>query len=131
MLRAATVSDVPAIRYLMQKLPGFWQPWWSDQTVTAALESAKGLAFVWEADSRIVGFVCAHDVGFRAYLSELIVDPGTRQQGVGTRLVAAIEELLRGGKQPTIIADVWRDAAPFYQSLGWSAPDAILLRHRL
>jgi hypothetical protein len=30
MLREATISDVPAIRGLMQRVTGFWQPWWSD-----------------------------------------------------------------------------------------------------
>jgi predicted N-acetyltransferase YhbS len=131
MLREATISDAPAIRRLMQRVPDFWQPWWSDQTLRAALESANGLALVWEAESQIVGFICAHDLGFRACLSELVVDPDMRQQGIGTRLVTAVEDLLRGRKQRTIIADVWRDAAPFYESLDWSAPDAILLRHRL
>jgi ribosomal protein S18 acetylase RimI-like enzyme len=83
MLREATISDASAIRCLMQRVPGFWQPWWSDQTVRAALESAKGLALVWEVESQIVGFICAHDLGFRAYLSELVVDPGIQQQGIG------------------------------------------------
>ena len=46
MLREATISDAPAIRCLMQRVPSFWQPWWSDQTVRAALESANGLALV-------------------------------------------------------------------------------------
>lgn len=106
MLREATISDAPAIRCLMQRVPGFWQPWWSDQTIRAALESANGLALVWEVESQIVGFICAHDLGFRAYLSELVVDPGIQQQGIGTRLGTAIEDLLRGRKQRTILADV-------------------------
>jgi ribosomal protein S18 acetylase RimI-like enzyme len=131
MLREAITADASAIRCLMQRVPGFWQTWWSDQTIRVAVESAKGLALVWESDSQIVGFICAHDLGFRAYLSELIVDPGMQQHGIGTRLVIAVEDILRTRKQQTIIADVWLEATQFYQSLGWSAPDAMLLRHRL
>jgi hypothetical protein len=31
----------------------------------------------------------------------------------------------------TLISDVWQDAVGFYQALGWSAPGAVSLRHRL
>ena len=131
MLRQATSSDVPRIRILMETVPRFWQPWWSDTTLDHALRSADGLAFVWEDNSRILGFVCAHDVGFRAYLSELVVDSSVRHQGIGTKLVHAVSEELRRTHQRVLISDVWRDAEMFYRSLGWEPPDAVLLRQRL
>jgi hypothetical protein len=71
MVRPATISDVSKIRLLMQSAPGFWQTWWSDETVADAIQASNGPAFVWEDTSRILGFVCGHDLGFRAYLSEL------------------------------------------------------------
>jgi predicted N-acetyltransferase YhbS len=131
MIRDANASDVANIRALMQAVPGFWQPWWSEKTIAQAIRSANGLAFVWEQGSEILGFVCAHDLGFRAYLSELIVDIRVRDQGIGTRLVQAVEEALRSREQGVLIADVWRDAEPFYRSLGWQPPDVVLLRKRL
>lgn len=131
MLRDAIHSDIPNIRSLMQTSSGFWQPWWSEDTIAQAIRTANGLAFVWEHDSQIVGFVCAHDLGFRAYLSELIVDVGVRRKGIGTRLVQAIEEVLRSRGQRVLISDVWHDSEPFYRSLGWLPPDVVLLRQRL
>jgi predicted N-acetyltransferase YhbS len=131
MVRNAIVSDIPGIRSLMQSVPGFWQAWWSEETVADAIRSAGALAFVWEDGAQIRGFVCAHDVGFRAYLSELIVDTGVHRHGIGTKLIQAVEGALRGKPQRVLIADVWRDAVPFYKSLGWERPDAVLLRQRL
>ena len=96
-----------------------------------AIQSANGLAFVWESDSQILGFICAHDLGFRAYLSELVVDTSIQHQGIGRRLLRAVEESLRSRSQRVLIADVWHDAEPFYKSLGWQPPDAVLLGRRL
>jgi ribosomal protein S18 acetylase RimI-like enzyme len=115
----------------METIPGFWQPWWSDETVIQAIRSAGDLSFVWEDESGIVGFVCAHDLGFRAYLSELVVDPRASRRGIGSRLVRAVEEALSQKNQQILIADVWRDAESFYRSLGWETPSAVLLRRRL
>ena len=70
MIRGAKREDVPAIRRLMEAEPGFWQPEWSDATLWKGIESAGELALVWEEDTSIVGFVCIHDLGFRAYLSD-------------------------------------------------------------
>jgi ribosomal protein S18 acetylase RimI-like enzyme len=131
MIREANAADIPQIRALMRSVPGFWQPRWSDDTIGKAIESAQGAAFVWEDNAHILGFVCAHDLGFRAYLSELVVDEGVRGQGIATRLVRAVEDVLAARGQQILIADVWREAEGFYRSLGWEAPDAVLLRRRL
>ena len=131
MIRNPIHSDIPGIRALMEAVPGFWQSGWSETTLAQAIRTADGLAFVWEDESQILGFVCAHDLGFRAYLSELVVDTGQRHHGIGTRLVRAAEKGLRGRNQRVLIADVWRDAEPFYRGLGWEPPEVVLLRQRL
>jgi ribosomal protein S18 acetylase RimI-like enzyme len=131
MIREAIAADIPSIVAMMQSVPGFWQPWWSEDTIEKALNSARGLAFVFEDNSHILGFVCAHDLGFRAYLSELVVDNQARHQGIGALLLRAVEAALRNRNQRVLIADVWHDAESFYRSLGWEPPDAVLLRHRL
>jgi len=78
-----------------------------------------------------VYLVYAHDLGFRAYLSELIVGQGAQGRGIGRNLVERVQdELARRGRR-VLIADVWHDAEPFYRSLGWESPDVVLLRRRL
>jgi ribosomal protein S18 acetylase RimI-like enzyme len=115
----------------MEAEPGFWQRDWSDENLALAAENAGDLALVWEEEAVIAGFICAHDLGFRAYLSELIVAPGARGRGIGTRLVERIQaELARRGRR-ILIADVWHDAELFYRSLGWEPPDVVLLRRKL
>ena len=114
----------------MQAIPGFWQSWWSDETIGRAVESTN-IAFVWVERSEILGFVCAHNLGFRAYLSELAVADHARHRGIGTALVRAVEEALRKERIRILISDVWHDAEPFYRALGWEPPDAILLRQPL
>ncbi len=131
MLRDAIITDIPNIRALMQSVPGFWQPFWSEETIADAIRSANGLALVWEDRSQILGFACAHDLGFRGYLGELLVDVRVRRRGIGTQLVRALEEVLRSRGRRVLVADVWQDAEPFYRSLGWLPPDAVLLRQDL
>jgi 3-oxoacyl-[acyl-carrier protein] reductase len=97
-----------------------------DRIVLAAAREFRDLGIV----ANVV-IVCAHDLGFRAYLSELIVAQGARGQGIGRNLVERIQaELARRGRR-ILIADVWHDAEPFYHSLGWEPPDVVLLRRKL
>jgi predicted N-acetyltransferase YhbS len=131
MIRKATPADIAEIRLLMESVPGFWQSHWSDSTVARAIDSAGGLAFVWEEASRVLGFVSAHDVGFRGYLSELVVALQARNQGIGGALVRRVEQALSERHQAILIADVWHEAVPFYRALGWETPEAVLLRQRL
>ena len=46
----------------MEAEPGFWHRDWSDATLAKAIETAGDLALVWEDDTTITGFVCAHDL---------------------------------------------------------------------
>jgi predicted N-acetyltransferase YhbS len=131
MIRQATQKDIPAIRELMQSEPGFWMYDDRSDVLQAALASAGDLALVWEEEGIIVGFACAHDLGFRAYLSELIVHRSARNRGIGSRFVRHLQDVLKRRRCPVLFADVWLEAEVFYRSFGWSEPDVILLRKRL
>jgi GNAT superfamily N-acetyltransferase len=84
-----------------------------------------------EHQAELAAFACAHNLGFRGYLSELIVAANHRSQGIASALLAAIEERLANQGCPLVITDAWRDAEAFYRRKGWSPPEAILLRKRL
>ena len=131
MIRQATSKDLAAIRRLMEAEPGFWQDGWSDATLAKGIETAGDLALVWANDTVVVGFACAHDLGFRAYLSELIVAQGARGRGIGKKLIEQIQSVLALRGCRVLIGDVWHDAEPFYRSLGWEPPDVVLLRRKL
>ena len=131
MIRKATTSDVPAIKALMKSEPGFWKQDTRPDVLEIELSSAKDLSFVWDEGGEIIGFACAHDLGFRAYLSELIVAKPARGKGIGRSLIEHIQNKLRDRNCPVLFSDVWKTAEKFYRSLGWSAPDVVLLRKRL
>jgi predicted N-acetyltransferase YhbS len=131
MIREANVDDIPAIQSLMQSVPGFWDKAWREDVLQLALRCASGLALVMEQEGKIVGFVCAHDVGFRGYLSALVVGAAVRGQGIGSELLGGVEAALSSRGCTVLISDVWRDAEVFYRHLGWSQPDVVLLRKKL
>jgi predicted N-acetyltransferase YhbS len=125
MVRIIQQDDIPAVRELMRSVPGVWRDDWRPDVLEQATSGAGSLSFVWEGHGKILGFVCAHDVGFRAYLSELIVHESVRNAGIGQKLVTAVEmEVSRRGCT-VLFADVWRDAERFYRNMGWSAPDVV------
>lgn len=131
MIHKATEDDIPEIRSLMQSVPGFWQQNWRADTLERSIRSADGLAYVWTDHNRIVGFVCAHDLGFRGYLSELLVANEYRNRGIGKQLLRQVEQELSTQGCTVLIADVWKNSEKFYRNLGWSPPDVILLRRKL
>ena len=130
-IREAAIADIPCIQTLMLSVPGFWQAGWRDDVLERGLRSAEGLAFVAEVQGQIVGFVCAHDVGFRAYLSELVVAQLQRNAGIGKNLVEHVQKAAAQRGCNVLFSDVWRNAESFYRDLGWSTPDVVLLRKKL
>ena len=131
MIRTATENDAPLIRALIESVPGFWHAEWRPDAIERAIRTTDGLAFVWDEQADIAGFVCAHDVGFLGYLSLLVVAESARGKGSGEKLVRHAERELAARGCATPISDAWKDAAGFYQALGWSAPGAVLLRQKL
>ena len=131
MIRKVTEADIPGITFLMKSEPGFWKQVPPPDPLERELDSAGDLAFVWEENHQIVGFVCAHDLGFRAYLSELIVAESVRGRGIGQQLLRHVQNEVTTPGCSVLISDVWRSAEPFYRSLGWSEPDATLLSKNL
>ncbi len=131
MIRKTEIKDSKQIEELLRGEKGFWDKSWRKDAIELGIKSSDSLSFVFEKDSKIIGFVCAHDMGFRGYLSELIVDSSYRRKGIGKKLVQKVElELKRRGCK-TLISDVWKSSRKFYESLGWSEPDVILLRKKL
>lgn len=131
MIRTATEHDLAAIHALINSVPDLWHEEWRSDALERALRASEGLAFVWEDEGKILGFSCAHDVGFLGYLSLLVVSGSARGKGIGRELVVRTEQELAERGCATLISDVWQDAVGFYQALGWSTPGAVLLRHRL
>jgi GNAT superfamily N-acetyltransferase len=130
-IRPANASDITGIRLLMRSVPGFWDETWRVDVLERVLASPGTIALVHDDSEMIGGFACAHDVGFRAYLSELVVSPASQGQGIGARLLAELERELSARGCTVVIADVWRDAEDFYRSRGWTPPAVVLLRKRL
>ena len=131
MIRAITEDDLGTIRALIQSVPGLWHAEWRSDALERAIHASDGLSLVWEETGHILGFSCAHDVGFLGYLSLLVVAEYARGKGIGRELIIRTEQELAARGCATLISDVWQDAVVFYQALGWSAPGAVLLRHRL
>jgi predicted N-acetyltransferase YhbS len=123
----ARPSDVPAVQALLQSSPGVWQSAWRNDAVRRAVAAADGLAYIADEDGLLIGFACAHDVGFRAYLSELVVAESHQRQGVGPALLAAVERGLAERGCTLVVADVFPPAVPFYRRLHWREPRATLL----
>lgn len=75
MIRLAGPADIAGIEALMRSVAGFWDETWRPDVLERVLGAPETIARVHHANDTIDGFICGHDVGFRAYSSELIVSP--------------------------------------------------------
>lgn len=130
-IRKTTLQDAPKIETLMKSVEGFWDNGWRNNVLQIALKNNTTISFVTVENELIIGFVCAHDVGFRAYLSELVVHPDHHSKGIGRQLLKAVEDELQFRGCEIFITDIWKDAETFYEKQGWSRPDIVLMRKKL
>ena len=130
-IRSAASDDEAAIKQLISSLPGVWQKEWRDNAVSLALASAGKLALVAIVNKALAGFACFHDVGFRAYLSEMAIAERYQKSGVGALLLERAETILSSRGCKLIVADVYPPAEEFYHKNGWVKPNATLLAKRI
>jgi ribosomal protein S18 acetylase RimI-like enzyme len=90
-VREAGIADIHAIRALMNSVAGFWDESWRPDVLERAVGSPDTIALVHQGGHVLDGFICAHDLGFRAYLSEFVVAPHVQRKGIGTGLLAEVE----------------------------------------
>jgi ribosomal protein S18 acetylase RimI-like enzyme len=89
---------------------------------------------VGELNGRIVGTVMAGYEGHRGWINYLAVEPGRRRNGIGGRIMAEAESLLRAAGCPKINLQVRtanREVIAFYQRIGFSPDDCVSLGKRL
>jgi ribosomal protein S18 acetylase RimI-like enzyme len=130
-IRPAVAADIEDVTTLMNSVAGFRDETWRPDVLERALGSPDTIALVHLEDEEINGFACAHGLGFRAYLSELIVSAKAQHRGIGSGLLSEIERRVVDRGCSVIVGDVWRDAEAFYHAQGWTPPSAVLLRKRL
>jgi ribosomal protein S18 acetylase RimI-like enzyme len=114
----ADIADTAEIQAVMKSVSGFWDDTWRPDVVERALGAPETIALVHHRSQGIDGFACVHDVGFRGYLSELVVSRMARGRGVGSQLLSEVERRLAVRGCALVIADIWRDAETFYRARG-------------
>lgn len=131
MIRPARTNDAPSIRLLLQSVPNLWHESWRNDVLERALAAAEGLAFVWEDEDLIQGFICAHDLGFHGLVSQLVVADDVQRKGIGKELVLRVQNEFVERGCALLIADTTPESESFYRGLGWQPPQSIFLKRRL
>ncbi len=94
------------------------------------LERDADLFLVAQQDDRIVGTVLGSYDGRRGWINRLAVAPDHRGQGLGSLLVAQVEEGLKArgcGKVNLFIEPTNAQVQGFYERLGYTADELIFM----
>ena len=121
--RRATLDDVPAVLALWRDADAEVTETDDARAVEALLDrDPEALLVASDDDDRLVGSIVAGWDGWRGQLSRLAVHPEARRRGLGTALVRAAEEHLRGLGARRIAAIVVDDhdmALTFWAAAGY------------
>ena len=103
-------------------------------SIANKLATQPELFFVAVFDERIVGTVMGGYDGHRGWMYSLAVDESLRRHGIGTRLVAHVEQALTERGCPKLnlqILSAKAELRAFYEALGYRADAVISLGKRL
>ena len=100
---------------------------WIDRSFNAFAEqngvqcNYTPFAFVAKKDGKVVGVIKGHSFYREVHIGKLIVAEDCRGQGIGTRLLAAVEAHCKGKNFDNINLTTYRFQAPaFYQKCGFT-----------
>lgn len=141
-IRRVTSGDANAVFELLQQLElGYASDRAAFDTTFAELVATNipgddrfaSLIVAEDAAGRVRGYALTtvnpllHTAGSSAQLEELVVDAGSRGQGIGTRLVESVEQTCRERNVKQLIVATRRDA-DFYARLGYRSTADLLKR---
>ncbi len=124
MIRVVLENDLPQIWNLINLAPEFWRTEWCPEAWKRALRASRGLTFVWEEAGHILGFVCAHDIGWPGYLCTLVVAEPAHAENVGAELIHSVQRELAARGHATVLSEF----VGICQAREPATPDLILLR---
>lgn len=127
MIRPYVPADLAAVGSLLTS--NGWQARAADLGRLEQIVESATTALVVEVDGLVVGFGrCLTDGTSNGYLSMIVIDAGSRRQGWGRKLVAALT-----GEDPTV---TWvlraghAESEPFWESMGFRRSEIAFERNR-
>jgi ribosomal protein S18 acetylase RimI-like enzyme len=102
----------------------------SRESLRRQLERDADLFLVAQEDEQIVGVVMGRWDGRRGWVNRLAVAPGQREKGLGSLLVARIEERLKakGCEKVNLLIDAVNSGVQgFYARLGYTRNDLVFM----
>lgn len=124
-LRAATPDDAPAIAALVNAAFAVEKAFVDgERTSVAEIQQLLGQGVFLVTDGGAAPAACAYieQRGYRAYLGMLSVDPARQGEGLGKRMMTAVEEYCRSRRVRAIdikILSLRTELPPFYVKLGF------------
>ena len=127
-IRTATLSDAPSVAHLVSQLGYQTTAAQMESRLQAMLARTEYVLFLAETNHTVIGLVGAYLTlgleldGPYGRLGGLVVDEGWRGQGIGKRLLGAVEGWLkrRGASLLLITSGLHRaEAHGFYRHLGY------------
>jgi len=130
----AESDEVEVVELWREAFPG--APAWNDpaEDIRRKLSVQRELFRVAVSRSRIVGTAMGGYDGHRGWIYYVAVRPECRMQGVGTALVATVEQGLTGLGCPKVNLQVRasnRQTVRFYQRLGYLVEERVSMGKRL
>jgi ribosomal-protein-alanine N-acetyltransferase len=107
-IRAAALSDVPAMLALEQQTP-VAAHWTSEQYRKLV---AAGVALVAEEASKLVGFICAQPVAGEWEIENIAVAAGCLRRGIASGLLQELIQHARGRAASAILLEVRESNLP-------------------